>query len=121
MGKKSKVIIPVGIRQQIVLARNSGMSWPKVAELAGCARSTVQRIYKEEVKPVIPLEEVKKTMEIEEARVLKMVPNVRLMLIYFEHREGIARCIKRPNDNHPLKSMVLVRRIEGEDDLYRKA
>jgi len=120
MGKKSKVI-PVGIRQQIVLARNSGMSWPKVAELAGCARSTVQRIYKEEVKPVVPLEEVKKTVEIEEARVLKMVPNVRLMLIYFEHREGIARCIKRPNDNHPLKSMVLVRRIEGEDDLYRKA
>lgn len=120
MGKKNKVI-PVGIRQQIVMARNSGMSWPKVAELAGCARSTAQRIYKEESKTVVPLEEVKKTVEIEEARVLKMVPNVRMMLIYFEHKEGIGRCIKRPSDNHPPKSMVLVRKVEGEDDLYRKA
>lgn len=120
MGKKN-VQISKAVRQQIVMARNSGMSWPKVAELAGCARSTAQRIYKEESKPVIPLEEVKKTVEIEEARVLKMVPNVRLMLIYFEHKEGIGRCIKRPNDNHPPKSMVLVRKVEGEDDLYRKA
>jgi hypothetical protein len=120
MGKKN-VQISKAVRQQIVMARNSSMSWPKVAELAGCARSTVQRIYKQESKPVVPLEEVKKTMEIEEARVLKMVPNVRMMLIYFEHKEGIGRCIKRPNDNHPPKSMVLVRKIEGEDDLYRKA
>jgi hypothetical protein len=101
------------------MARKSGMSWPKVAEAAGCAKSTAQRIYKEDSKPV--LEEVKKTVAIEEARVLKMVPNVRMMLIYFEHKEGIGRCIKRPNDNHPPKSMVLVRKIEGEDDLYRKA
>jgi len=120
MGKKN-VQISKAVRQQIVMARNSGMSWPKVAELAGCARSTVQRIYKQDSKPVVPLEEVKKIMEIEEARVLKMVPNVRMMLIYFEHKEGIGRCIKRPNDNHPPKSMVLVRKVEGEDDLYRKA
>ena len=120
MGKKN-VQISKAVRQQIVMARNSGMSWPKVAELAGCARSTVQRIYKQESKPVVSLEEVKKTVEIEEARVLKMVPNVRMMLIYFEHKEGIGRCIKRPNDNHPPKSMVLVRKIEEEDDLYRKA
>ena len=120
MGKKN-VQISKGVRQQIVMARNSGMSWPKVAELAGCARSTVQRIYKQESKPVVPLAEVKKTVEIEEARVLKMVPNVRRMLIYCEHKGGIGRWIKRPNDNHPPKSMVLVRKVEGEDDLYRKA
>jgi DNA-binding phage protein len=120
MGKKN-VQISKAVRQQIVMARNSGMSWPKVAELAGCARSTVQRIYKQDSNPVISLEEVKKTVEIEEARVLKMVPNIRMMLIYFEHKEGIGRCIKRPNDNHPPKSMVLVRKVEGEDDLYRKA
>jgi hypothetical protein len=119
MGKKN-VQISKAVREQIVMARNSGMSWPKVAELAGCARSTVQRIYKQDSKPVVSLEEVKKTV-VEEARVLKMVPNVRMMLIYFEHKEGIGRCIKRPNDNHPPKSMVLVRKIEGEDDLYRKA
>jgi hypothetical protein len=97
------------------------MSWPKVAELVGCARSTAQRIYKEESKALVPLEEAKKTVEIEEARVLKMVPNVRMMLICFDHKEGVARCIKRPSDNHPPKSTVLVRKIEGEDDLYRKA
>lgn len=120
MGKKN-IQISADVREQIVLARNSGMTWPKVAELAGCAKSTAQRIYKEDSKPVVPLEEVKKTVEIEEARVLKMVPNVRLMLIYFEHKEGIGRCIKRPNDNHPVKSLVLVKKVEGEDDLYRKA
>ena len=33
MGKKN-VQISKEVRQQIVMARNSGMSWPKVAELA---------------------------------------------------------------------------------------
>ena len=38
--------------------------------------------------------------QIETARVLKLVPNARLMLIYFDDREGIFRCVKKPEDNH---------------------
>ena len=53
------------------------------------------------------------------ARVLKLVPNPRLMLIYFDDREGVARCVKRPEANHPPKSQVLVKKVE--DDLYRIA
>ena len=106
-------------RKQIVWLRETGNTWPQVAKIVGFSRATVQKVYKEEMKEVEP--PPPPLPEIEEARVLKMVPNVRMMLIYFEHKEGIGRCIKRPNDNHPPKSMVLVRKIEGEDDLYRKA
>ena len=53
------------------------------------------------------------------ARVLKMVPNVRLMLIYFDDREGIFRCIKEAEDNHPPKSECICQKGRGDDDLYR--
>jgi hypothetical protein len=59
--------------------------------------------------------------QIEKARVLKLVPNPRLMLIHFDDREGVARCVKRPEQNHPVKSEIYVKRVEGDDDLYRIA
>jgi len=43
------------------------------------------------------------------------------MLIHFDDREGIARCVKRPEANHPPKSEIYVKKIEGDDDLYRIA
>ena len=59
--------------------------------------------------------------QIEKARVLKLVPNPRLMLIYFEDREGVARCVKRPEAEPPAKSEVYGQKGRGDDDLYRIA
>ena len=41
------------------------------------------------------------------------------MRIYFEDREGVGICVKRPQDNHPPKSQILVKKVEGEEKLYR--
>jgi hypothetical protein len=100
---------------KIVELRQAGKSWGNVSKEVGCARSTAQRIWKhQEVEP-------EPVNLVEQARVLKMVPNPRLMLIYFEDREGVARCVKRAENNHPPKSLVLVKKVEGENDLYRIA
>lgn len=106
-------------RNQIVLLREAGETWPKIAKAVGFSRSTVQKVYKEEqAKQEIPVvEEVKPAWE--NARVLSMVPNPRLMRIYFEDREEIGICVKRPQDNHPPKSQILVKKVEGEEKLYR--
>ena len=117
---KSNKVMP-GHRNQIVLLREAGETWPKIAKAVGFSRSTVQKVYKEEQakkEEEIPVvEEVKPAWE--KARVLSMVPNPRLMRIYFEDRDEIGVCVKRPQDNHPPKSQILVKKVEGEEKLYR--
>ena len=102
-------------RDQVVLLRKTGMSWPKISKQLDIPRSTCRGIWIEdsdgEVKLPVPEELV------ENAKVLKLVPNPRLMLIEFTDREGVARCVKRPEANHPPKSPVRVKRVD--DDLYR--
>ena len=102
-------------RDQVVLLRKTGMSWPKISKQLNIPRSTCRGIWIEdsdgEVALPVPEEMV------ENAKVLKLVPNPRLMLIEFTDREGVARCVKRPEANLPPKSMVRVKKVE--DDLYR--
>jgi hypothetical protein len=115
---KSNKVMPRH-RNQIVLLREAGETWPKIAKAVGFSRATVQRVYKEEKeKEELPVIEDTKP-KYEKARVLSMVPNPRLMRIYFEDREGIGICVKRPQDNHPPKSQILVKKVEGEEKLYR--
>jgi len=102
-------------RDQVVLLRKTGMSWPKISKQLNIPRSTCRGIWIEdsdgEVELPVPEEMV------ENAKVLKLVPNPRLMLIEFTDREGVARCVKRPEANHPPKSPVRVKKVD--DDLYR--
>ena len=115
---KSKKVMP-GHRNQIVLLRQAGETWPKIAKAVGFSRATVQKVYKEEVAKEAPpvIEETKPQWE--KARVLSMVPNPRLMRIYFEDRDEIGVCVKKPNYNHPPKSEIIVKKVEGEEKLYR--
>lgn len=110
-------------RKQIVLLRETGNTWPQVAKTVGFSRATVQKVYKEEMKEVEPPPPPPPPPlpEIRQARVMKMCVNPRRMFIYFEGEEGHAVCIKKANNNHPAKSMVKVKKVEGEDDLYRIA
>ena len=106
-------------RNQIVLLRQAGETWPKIAKAVGFSRSTVQKVYKEELAKEDPPEVEEVVPAWEQARVLSMVPNPRLMRIYFEDREEVGICVKRPQDNHPPKSQILVKKVEGEEKLYR--
>jgi len=107
-------------RARIVELRGDGVSWSKVAKQVGCAISTAKKIHKEDSEPPPP-PPPPPLPEIREARVMKMCVNPRRMFIYFEGEEGHAVCIKKANNNHPAKSMVIVKKVEGEDDLYRIA
>ena len=106
-------------RNQIVLLRQAGETWPKIAKAVGFSRATVQKVYKEELAKEAPpvVEETKPQWE--KARVLSMVPNPRLMRIYFEDRDEIGVCVKKPNYNHPPKSEIIVKKVDGEEKLYR--
>jgi len=105
-------------REEIVRLRESGKTWPQVAKESGFSRATVQRVYKENGQEVKE-EPVVIKPSIIEARVLGPVPNPRLMRIYFDDREGVGVCVKRPLNNHPPKSKILVKKVEGEENLYR--
>lgn len=107
-------------RDQVVILRKTGLSWPKVSKQVGIPRSSCQKIWAEDSDGEVELPKAPAN-QVERARVLKLVPNPRLMLIHFEDREGVARCVKRPEANHPVKSEVYVKRVEGDDDLYRIA
>ena len=116
---KSNRVMPKH-RKQIVLLREAGETWPKIAKAVGFSRATVQKVYKKELaKKEIPVAQEEEKPRYEKARVLSMVPNPRLMRIYFEDREGVGICVKRPQDNHPPKSQILVKKVDGEENLYR--
>ena len=102
-------------RDQVVILRKTGLSWPKISKQLDIPRSTCRVIWNEESDgdASLPIPEDL----VENAKVLKLVPNPRLMLIEFVDREGVARGVKRPEANHPPKSPVRVKRVD--DDLYR--
>ena len=100
-------------REEVVELRKSGVSWAKISKQTGIPKGTCIGFWKESAKD----DDLPAKSETVMARVLKLVPNPRLMLIYFNDREGVARCVKRPQDNRPPKSQVLVKKVE--DDLYR--
>jgi hypothetical protein len=116
---KNNRVMP-GHRNQIVMLRQAGETWPKIAKAVGFSRATVLKVYKEELAKKDPpaVEEVEKP-KWEKARVLSKVPNPRLMRIYFEDRDEVGICVKRPQDNHPAKSQILVKKVDGEEKLYR--
>tara|TARA_R110001592_G_scaffold99680_1_gene283811 strand:+ start:173 stop:517 length:345 start_codon:yes stop_codon:yes gene_type:complete len=103
-------------RAGVVELRKAGISWAKISKQTGIPKGTCIGIWKEAPKDDEFLIAAPQTIM---ARVLKLVPNPRLMLIYFDDREGVARCVKRPESNHPPKSQVLVKKVD--DDLYRIA
>jgi predicted DNA-binding transcriptional regulator AlpA len=120
---KSKKVMPRH-RKEIIRLREEGNTWPEVSKLVGFSRATVQKVYKEDAKPpeppLKPREEVVPELpKYEEAKVLGPVPNPRLMRIFFKDREGVGICVKRPQDNHRPNSMVLVKKVEGNEELYR--
>ena len=105
-------------RDRVVSLRESGTSWKRINRITGIPRSTCISIFQRESKVIDEPEPAEPPKDgIEEAFVLKHVPNPRLMLIAFPAREGFARCVKRAEENRPIKSKLFVRRVE--DDLYR--
>jgi len=104
--------IPESTRKKAAELRREGLSYAKIAKRTKISMTSVIKIIKEDQVQNDPVE----------AQVKKMCPNPRLMIIYFGQIENDAKCIIRQNDNYPLDSSVMVKRVlESEEPLYRLA
>ena len=105
---------------RIVALREAGMSWTKLADESGYARSTCQAVVKRMSGKPAPPDPTPKPVE---ARVLKPFPNPRLIQIYFGERSDpeMAKCVVRPNFNYRPNSIIRVIECEYEPGLYRIA
>ena len=100
------------IRDKVVELRAQGLSYPKIAKATKISRYSAMKIVKEwqvEDKPL-------------EARILKPALNPRIKLIYFgDDTSNWAKCIVRVDRNYPLNSVVQVKKVEGDEPLWRLA
>tara|TARA_R110002110_G_scaffold117439_1_gene290339 strand:- start:215 stop:562 length:348 start_codon:yes stop_codon:yes gene_type:complete len=103
---------------RIVALREAGMSWTKLSDESGYARSTCQMVVKRMSGKPAPPDLSPKPVE---ARVLKPFPNPRLIQIYFGERKNpeLAKCVVRPGYTYRANAVVKVIECEYEPGLYR--
>jgi hypothetical protein len=103
---------------RIVALREAGMSWTKLADESGYARSTCQAVVKRMSGKPAPPDPTPRPVE---AKVLKPFPNPRLIQIYFGERKNpeLAKCVVRPGFNFRANAVVKVIECEYEPGLYR--
>lgn len=104
-------------RIKIVEKLESGESPTKIARELEVSRNTVYRVKKEAKEGHIKdlKENEPKTVGIEEAEVIKLVPNERLLLAKVGDR--FVRVVKQPKIRPKIRSKIRV--MEVTDDLYR--
>ena len=100
-------------KESILVKRNQGFSYARIAKEAKVSRSSVIRIIKEHAIQDLPIE----------AKVLKVCPNPRLIMIYFgDDKSKTAKCVVRIGLNYPTGKPIQVKRVEtSEEPLYRIA
>ena len=103
---------------RIVALREAGMSWTRLADESGYARSTCQAVVKRMSGRPPPPDLKPQPVE---ARVLKPFPNPRLIQIYFGERKDpeLAKCVVRPGYTYRANAVVKVIECEYEPGLYR--
>jgi transcriptional regulator len=106
-----------GKRVKIVEMLESGESPTEIARKLKTSRNTVYRVKKESKEGNLKDLKVNepKTVGIEEAQVIKLVPNERLVLARIGDR--FIRVVKQPTLRPKVRSTIKV--MEVKDDLYR--
>lgn len=101
------------IKQTVLSRREQGISYSKIAKEVGISRTSVIRIIKDDIAEDRPIE----------AKVKKLCPNPRIILIYFNDVvEDDAKCVVRPGMNYPSGKTIQVKKVEtSEEPLYRLA
>ena len=91
-------------RDQVVLLRKTGLSWPKISTQLDIPRSTCRGMWIEDSDGEVELPVLEPMVE--NAKVLKLVPTPRLMLIEFTERGGVERCVHRTRAHPPRPRRV---------------
>jgi DNA invertase Pin-like site-specific DNA recombinase len=100
-------------KEQILQLRATGLSYAQIVNETGVGRTSVIKIVKSEVAQNQPVE----------AKVKKLCPNPRLIIIYFnDDLHNDAKCIIQAGLNYPIGNKIQVRKVEtSEEPLYRIA
>lgn len=101
------------LRDQVVKLRAGGLSYKKIVAKTGISKTSVIRIVQEHQVADKPIE----------ARVKKLCPNPRIVMIYFnDDLENDAKCIVQPGLNYGEGRQLLVKPVEfSAEPLYRLA
>ena len=108
-----RVKITDKIKNAVLEKRNQGYSYSRIVKEVGISQSSVIRIIKEQMVQDLPIQ----------AKVKKLCPNPRLIIIYFNDVfENDAKCVVRPGLNYPRGKTIKVKKVEtSEEPLYRLA
>jgi intein-encoded DNA endonuclease-like protein len=101
------------IKDQVLANREQGFSYAKIAKATGISRSSVITIIKDYQIQDLPIQ----------AKVLKVCPNPRIILIYFgDRKENFAKCVVRAGMNYPQGKSLEVKKVDTSvEPLYRLA
>ena len=101
------------IKEQVLANREQGFSYAKIAKATGISRSSVITIIKDHQIKDLPIH----------AKVLKICPNPRIILIYFgDQKENFAKCVIRAGMNYPQGKSLEVKKVDtSAEPLYRLA
>ena len=110
--RKLAMKITPKIRENVIALRAEGLSYPKIGKKVGLSVTSVTKIVKEHQLANDPIE----------AKILKLCPNPRIIMIYFGEKENQAKCVVRAGMNYPMDKVIKVKRVEtSEEPLYRLA
>jgi intein-encoded DNA endonuclease-like protein len=101
------------IKKDILEKRNQGFSYARIVKETGVSRTSVIKIVKDHQIQDLPVE----------AKVLKICPNPRVILIYFgDRKENFAKCVVRAGMNYPAGKVLEVKKVDtSAEKLYRIA
>lgn len=106
--------------EEIIGLKKAGFTQKRIAKMTGLSDFTVKRVWRESRKRALeePEPEPDPVSEMREARVVRLVPNQRMVLAEVDGVEGHVRLIKRFGKPDVLGRKVM--RCERiEDDLWR--
>lgn len=108
-----RVKITDQIKAAVLEKRKLGFSYSRIVKEVGISQSSVIRIIKEGIAEDLPIQ----------AKVKKLCPNPRLIIIYFNDvKEDDAKCVVRPGINYQIGKTLEVKKVEtSEEPLYRLA
>lgn len=99
-------------RKRILMLREEGLSYPKIAQETKVSRSSVMKIIKEK-KDSMP--------KVLDAWIYKICPNPNIVLIHFGDKFKWAKCVVRAGKYNQPNKPLQVRKVDTTDEeLYRQ-
>ena len=101
-----------GKKKRILMLREEGLSYDKIAKEVKVSRSSVIKIVKESTNHVA---------KVYEAWVYKVCPNPRIILIHFGDKKNWAKCVVKAGKYNLPNKPILAKKVETTDEeLYRQ-